>query len=166
MFEKEIDKDLEQYGGEILRSPLFARAMGQTHHLRASLGQHLLRVTRAGLFLSYALEKVGISSDREKIVIGGLCHDLGMVGRHEKYRNNRECSAKHPLDSVKVAEEFRPEIDEKTKRIIERHMFPLNRKAPDSVEGVIVVLADKYASVKDLVAGRRPGPAKNSGRKR
>ncbi len=154
MFDKEIEQDLHNYGGDIIGSPLFERAMGQTHHLRSSLGLHLLRVTRAGLFLSYALEKAGLKSDREKIVVGGLCHDLGMVGRHEKYRDNRECSAKHPLDSVKAAEELCPGIDEETKRIIECHMYPLNRKAPDSVEGVIILLADKYASVKDLVAGR------------
>ena len=46
------------------------------------------------------------------------------------------------------------DLSEKSADIIERHMWPAGHsKAPNSLEGVIVSVADKYAAVKDLVQG-------------
>ena len=47
-----------------------------------------------------------------------------------------------------------PMFPEKSADIIERHMWPGGHsKAPNSLEGVIVSAADKYAAIKDLVQG-------------
>ena len=46
------------------------------------------------------------------------------------------------------------DLPEKSADIIERHMWPAGHsKMPNSLEGVIVSAADKYAAVKDLICG-------------
>lgn len=52
-------------------------------------------------------------------------------------------------------------MPEKTEEIIERHMWPLGEsEAPNSIEGVVVSVADKYSAVKDIVKGSE---VKNTG---
>ena len=155
MYDREVKRDMRRYGSKILDSKEFYEALKQKHHMRASVGRHSIRVTQASLRMAYALEKLGVKTDRESLVVGGLWHDLGILGRKEEYRNASETCRQHPLDSVEAAQRLAPEIDDKTKEIIERHMFPLNRKAPTSLEGAIVSIADKYVSVKDLILGRK-----------
>ena len=58
------------------------------------------------------------------------------------------------MDSVEVARRLVKNLPEKSADIIERHMWPGGHsKAPNSLEGVIVSAADKYAAIKDLVQG-------------
>ena len=46
------------------------------------------------------------------------------------------------------------EFPDEAESIIERHMWPLGETgAPDSLEGAIVSVADKYNAVKDIVKG-------------
>ena len=55
---------------------------------------------------------------------------------------------------MKVARELVPDLTDQSADIIERHMWPAgSSKAPNSLEGIIVSSADKYAAVKDLVKG-------------
>ncbi len=147
------EKDLQRYGAKILTSGQFRKAGRQKHHLRASVAEHSVRVARASLKIAYALDNFGIRTDKRSLVIGSLCHDLGMLGRDEKYKNNAECCRRHPGDSVEESRKLVPDIDLKTQQIIERHMFPLNGRPPTSLEGAIVSAADKYASVQDLILG-------------
>ena len=104
--------------------------------------------------ICYALKKLNIKVNVPAVVIGALCHDLGILGRHEKYSSGKECSREHPKESVTVAKDILNELPEKTEDIIERHMWPLgDTQAPNSIEGVVVSVADKYNSMKDLVKG-------------
>ena len=153
MSKERVKEEIHQYGDDVLHSDRFREALRQRHHLSSSVGEHTLRVTATSLRLSHALEHIGVYSDTKSIVRGALCHDLGILGREQKYRSSRHCCVQHPKDSVSVAKEFYPELDEKTEKIIRRHMWPLGGKAPRSREEVIVSLSDKYASVKDLLYG-------------
>ena len=153
MSEQGLREEIHRYGDPVLRSDQFRKAMQQKHHFGGSVGEHTLRVTATSLRLCHALERLGIRTDTCSVVRGALCHDLGIVGRYEKYRNNRECCVEHPKDSVQIARELFPELDEKTERIIRRHMWPLGGSVPGSREEVIVSLSDKYASVKDVLYG-------------
>ena len=104
--------------------------------------------------ISYALRKLNIKVNIPAVIIGALCHDLGILGRDTKFENNKECSREHPGESVKVARELIPDLTEHSADIIERHMWPAGQsKAPNSLEGVIVSAADKYSAVKDIVKG-------------
>ena len=87
-------------------------------------------------------------------MIGSLCHDLGILGRNEKFSSEKECSIEHPKESVAVARELIDVLPEKTEDIIERHMWPAGQsKAPNSIEGAVVSVADKYNAVKDIIKG-------------
>ena len=139
--------DIERYGSDILKSEELQHAYDQTHHTWSTVGEHTLRVAAASLAICYALRKI-------HVVKGALCHDLGILGRYEKYKSNKECSRRHPADSVEIARKLVEDLPEKSADIIERHMWPAGHsKAPNSLECVIVSVADKYAAIKDLVQG-------------
>ena len=156
-----VRADVERYGGEILESGEMQDAYDQTHHLWSTVGEHTLRVTLSSVMICYALNKLKIRANVPAVVIGALCHDLGMLGRKEKYSSDKEAVREHPADSVKVAKEIVDDLPDKTADIIERHMWPAgSSKAPNSIEGLVVSLADKYTAVKDLVKG---SDVKNTG---
>ncbi|MBQ6621307.1 MAG: HD domain-containing protein [Mogibacterium sp.] len=147
------EEDLRQYGGEILASEEIRDAYEQTHHLWSTVGEHTLRVAVASLAICYALKRLHIHTDVKDVVVGSLCHDLGILGREEKFENQHECTREHPEESVRVAEQLVPELSDRSRDIIQNHMWPLGGKRPTSMEGLIVSVADKYCSIKDLVKG-------------
>lgn len=156
-----IKNDIDSFGGDILSSDELKEAYEQTHHMWSTVGEHTLRVTASSVMICYALRKLGIKANIPAVVIGSLCHDLGILKRDEKYESKKECYREHPADSVKVAKELVPDLTKHSADIIERHMWPGgSSKLPNSVEGMIVSVADKYAAVKDIVKGSE---VKNTG---
>lgn len=152
MYRQRANHDLHTYGRHILSSEEFKEALSQKHHFRSSVGTHSLRVANAALKMGYLLEHLGISSDKKRLVVGGLSHDLGILHRKDKFSGARDCCARHPVDSLTVAQKLTPDLDQETREAILRHMFPLTIKPPTSLEGVLISLADKYASIKDLIS--------------
>lgn len=154
-------EDLMRYGEKILSSDEMQRAFTQKHHTLSSVGAHTMRVAMTSLAICYALKKLHISTDIPSVVTGSLCHDLGILGRNEKYHSSGECSRQHPLDSVEIANKLTGGLSDKEADIIARHMWPVGRsKPPNSLEGAIVSAADKVAAVEDFIEGyeeRRPG---------
>ena len=148
-----IRSDLERYGGEVLESEEMKQAFDQTHHKVSTLGEHTMRVAMSSVMICYALRKLGVKVNIPVVVVGALCHDLGMLGR-EKYASAKETSIEHPKESVAVARELVEDLPEEAESVIERHMWPIGEtEAPDSIEGVVVSVADKYNAVKDIVKG-------------
>ena len=149
-----IRQDVERYGSEVLSSDEMKQAFGQTHHKLATVGEHTMRVTMSSVMICYVLKKMNINVSVPAVVIGSLCHDLGMLGRRDKFKSLKEANSGHPKESVEIAKEIVGELPPKTEDIIERHMWPLgDSKAPNSIEGAIVSVADKYNAVKDIVKG-------------
>ena len=149
-----IQNDLQKYGGEVLDSEEMKAAFQQTHHKWSTVGEHTVRVAATSVLICYVLRKMKINVNLPAVVVGSLCHDLGILGRNEKYASAKECSREHPRESLEVAREIVDEMPEKAEDIIERHMWPLGKsEAPNSLEGVIVSVADKYNAVKDIVKG-------------
>ena len=129
--ENRIERDILEYGGPVLRSGIWDKAMQQTHHNRWTVGSHSMSVCVAALRMSYWLEDKHICYvNHREIVQAALCHDLGIVGRHEKFANNRVCCHQHP----------------KTLYTIRCHMWPLCVALPKTREAVIITLADKYVA--------------------
>lgn len=156
-----IKDDLMLYGNDVLKSEEMKKAFEQTHHQWSTVGEHTFRVAFSSVMICYALRKLNIKVSIPAVVIGALCHDLGILGRNEKFSSAKECSIEHPKDSVEVARNIVGEMPEKTEDIIERHMWPAGEsEAPNSIEGVVVSVADKYSAVKDLVKGSE---VKNTG---
>ena len=156
-----MHEDLMLYGGKILNSEEMQRAFTQKHHTLSSVGAHTMRVAMTSLAICYALKKLHIKTDISSVVTGSLCHDLGILGRNEKYHSSGECSRQHPLDSVEIANNLTGGLSDKETDIIARHMWPAGKsKPPNSLEGAIVSAADKVAAVEDFVEGyeeKRPG---------
>lgn len=149
-----IKNDLILYGDDVLKSDEMKQAFQQTHHQWSTVGEHTFRVAFSSVMICYALRKLNIKVNVPAVVVGALCHDLGILGRQEKYSSSKECSREHPKDSVAVARELVEEMPDKVEDIIERHMWPMGEsKAPNSIEGAIVSVADKYNAVKDIVKG-------------
>jgi len=149
-----IKSDLQLYGDDVLKSEEMKEAFQQTHHTWSTVGEHTFRVAFSSVMISYALRKLNIKVSIPAVVIGSLCHDLGILGRGKKFSSAKEMSREHPKESVAVARELVGDIPEKTEDIIERHMWPAGQtKAPNSIEGVIVSVADKYCAVKDVIKG-------------
>ena len=155
-----IKAELERYGGAILDSEEMRLASGQTHHTRSTVAEHTRRVAENSLAICHALKRLGIAADEKAVVEGALCHDLGILGRDEKYVNEKECCRRHPADSVEVARRLLDDLTEKTRDIIEHHMWPVAGSGrPGHLEGFIVSAADKAAAVEDIIIGSRLRPA-------
>ena len=149
-----VIRDMERYGSEVLDSQEMQEAFHQTHHGWATVGEPSLRVTVTSLLICYALKRMNITVNIPAVVVGALCHDLGMVGLRDKYDSLKELNRAHPKESVQVARELVEELPEETEEIIERHMWPAgDSQPPNSIEGVVVSVADKYNSVKDIIKG-------------
>ena len=152
LYDKKVHRSIWKNGKKVLNSAEFKQAQEQVHHHHTTVGVHSLHVAETSLRLHYLLQKAGLQTDEKALVIGALCHDLGMLDRDAKFANNRECCRKHPQDSAEIAEHLVGDLDPKTADIIRRHMFPATPVPPNSIEGFIVSIADKYVSVRDLVA--------------
>lgn len=128
-------RDLMRYGEKILDSDEMRWAFRQKHHTLSTVGEHTMRVAMTSLAICYALKKLHVRTDTQAVVTGALSHDLGILGRNEKFSTARECSRQHPVDSVEVAQRLLGELPQKTSDIITRHMWPVGKsKPPNSLE--------------------------------
>ena len=140
---------IKRYGEDILRSEEFGVALSQKHHHRSSVGDHSILTARAGLTMCNLINKAGISVDTRKVVRISLLHDLGMLGREDRYRNNFECGRLHPKNSAITARKLWSDIDPESVDAIRSHMWPLSASKPSSKEAVILCLADKVTALGD-----------------
>jgi hypothetical protein len=146
-----IDDRIKRYGGDIIKTEEFKRMFSQRHHLKDSLGRHTVSTARMGLTICDFLKRRGISVDEEKVVRTALLHDLGMLDRGKRYKNNFECGRFHPGNSAIEAKKLWPDIDDKSLDAIKSHMWPLSLSMPKTKEAFILCLADKLATMKDIV---------------
>ena len=117
-----IRKDIDHYGEEVLQSEEMQKAFDQKHHVWSTVGEHTIRVAMSSVMLCYALNKLHIKVNVPAVVVGSLCHDLGILGREDKFSSGKECSREHPNESVKVAKELVDELPDGSEEIIERHI--------------------------------------------
>lgn len=142
--------DLCFYGEDILKSEVFASAFEQVHHHISTVGEHTLHVALKALSIAYDFQDKGISVNIESVVCAALCHDLGILGRHEKFKNNLVCCFKHPIHSADIAKESFPFISYEAYKAIARHMFPATPIPPTTLTGLILIWADKSSSVNEV----------------
>jgi uncharacterized protein len=146
--DERIKDTIVKYGWKILQSKEFDATFRQTHHLNRTVGDHTLGVAAEAVKLCM---KRAMTDERtlKNVVVSSLCHDLGIMGRNEKYRNNAQCLVRHPLDSIEIYIRITGEQDERVIDAIKHHMFPLKPGAPRHREGWILTLADKIAASKE-----------------
>lgn len=143
---------VRSYGEEILASPEFRQALQQKHHHVTTVGDHSLGVAYTSVKICRFLNAMHLKTDTRAMVRGALCHDLGIVGRYEKFKNNLVCWQRHPIESVEVAGNLLGDLTRREEDIICHHMWPTTPAAPHCREGYVIVVADKYCSIKEVLA--------------
>lgn len=152
--DQNVIEPILKYGEGIINSDIFQSGYHQKHHLIMTVSDHSMDVTIMSLKISRFLKHFGVTVDEKDLVEGALCHDLGILGRYEKFKNSRQCCRMHPVLSVDEAKKLIPDIDQKTEQIIRRHMWPATAPSlpPNSKEGFIVMLADKYSAMREFIS--------------
>ena len=135
----------------VYETEYFEQALMQTHHRKTTVALHTLGVAAVSLRLYYVLARLGMDLDKKCLVRAALCHDLGILGRDEKFDSTLECYTRHPLCSADTAKVVFPDLDGKTENCILCHMFPLTGKAPQYTEGAVLILADKYCAIAENI---------------
>lgn len=154
MSSKKMNKDIKdiilEYGKKIIRSEEFKETFSQTHHLDTTVGDHTLGVTVEAVKICL---RRSLTDDEtlKNVVVASLCHDLGIIGRDGKYKNNVQCLMRHPIDSLEAYKSVTGEENEKVLDSINCHMFPLKLRMPGYKEGWILMFADKTASIKEKI---------------
>ncbi len=144
-----IQKKIQRYGSAILHSESFDRAAHQRHHICGTVSEHTLTVCTIGLRIARLLNKAGFNVNEKDLVEGSLCHDLGMIGRDEKYNKQTKAWKMHPKESLKAAREIVPDLSQNAETMILSHMWPIGGPRPRSREAVILNIADKLGSLAD-----------------
>lgn len=138
---------------KISESDIYKRMDGQTHHCNITLKTHVLSVMCECQSIAAFLKKHGIKVHEKDLYIAALCHDLGMVDRHDKrvYATHAALALLHGERGVYYAKSILGEdLTEIEAAAIRLHMFPL-RIPPIHIEGWILIAADKYCTVKDFI---------------
>ena len=149
--DKEISQTILRYGKDVLHSEEFRSAYSETHHIRGTVSSHSMTVCIMAVRISRFLKKQGVSLDEKDLVQASLCHDLGMLGRKEKYTNFIAAWKRHPKDSASVARDLVPDLSENAESMIATHMWPVGGPVPRSKEAFVLSMADKLASIADWV---------------
>lgn len=153
---RKINSLLFAQGLDILLSDEFGNALTQTHHNVSTVASHTLGVAVVSLTICYLLMKLHIRTNTQRMTRAALCHDLGILGRDEKYRDNVQCCFQHPKDSVEVVRKLVGEDDPALENAVANHMWPLCLHPPGNREGVILSVADKISSFLEIT-GHCPG---------
>ena len=147
-----MEAAIAKSGSVILSSSVFKKARTEPHHTRSTVSDHTLNVAILSLKVARLLKKCHVDIDSDDLVKASLCHDLGMVGRDQKYDGLLDSWRSHSDESAEVARKLVPDLSEKAESMIRSHMWPLGGRSLDSKEAVILTAADKAASIADWIS--------------
>ena len=150
---QEVKDIIIKYGSQILCSEEFQASFEQTHHYKTTVGDHTLGVTAEAV--KFCLRH-GMTDEKtlSNVVTSCLCHDIGIIGRDEKFRNNLDTMIRHPGHSAQAYMDLTGEDNKRVLNAIRSHMFPLKPILPRYREGWILTLADKVSASQDIL--KRP----------
>lgn len=156
--DRQIDSSIKEiivkYGGDIICSSDFRKTFEQTHHKCMTVGDHTLSVTAMAVMLCKGMN-INDDTMLRNVITASLCHDLGIMGRNEKFNNNARCYVSHPKDSVKAYKTLTGKEDKRIVNSINCHMFPIKPLPPKYKEGWILTMADKISAVRERL-GKPP----------
>lgn len=138
-----------RYGKDVLESEYFSGAKQQVHHLRSNVASHSVNTAIVCIVLYRFLTVFHIKLNLSTLIITALAHDLGMIGREQKFSSNLEAYREHPRCSAQILQEIRPDIDQQSCEVIASHMYPAGGAVPATKEAWVLCLADKCAACTD-----------------
>lgn len=146
-----MEKEYYEIIKTILENEEFQKRKHYKHHGSITVYDHSLKVSK----LAYKISKKFKSMDSKSIAIGGLLHDFydkPWQENKEKKPFLKKHGFVHAHQALVNAEIHFPEyMNEKTKNIIERHMFPLNKIPPKYREAWLITMVDKWVSLEVLL---------------
>jgi uncharacterized protein len=147
---KRISKQLgtaravEFYGEDILNSESFSKSHKFIQHGDVSVLEHSISVSCLCVYLA---RKTHLKFDYKALVRGALLHDYFQYDWHEK--GHRLHGYRHADKALQnAADDYA--ITPIEAQMIARHMFPLNIRPPRTREGVILCIADKICTTKEV----------------
>lgn len=144
----ELDQQYIEYAADILEHDIFKSLDDYIQHGKTTCRTHCLQVS----YLSYSIcQKAGL--DARAAARAGLLHDLFLYDWHTygKQTGKRFHGFTHPRTALNNAKKYF-DLTDKEKNMILRHMWPLTPIPPSSREGMILVFADKYCSMQEILA--------------
>ena len=147
--EENVNKLISLYGSDILDSKGMEATKGFIQHGDTSVYEHCLAVTRMSIRLANALR---VAIDMHALVRGCLLHDYFLYDWHDGVRWHRLHGFRHPKFALRNARrDF--DLNEVEEDMIRSHMFPMTiSKVPHHKESVILCIADKIVSTKEVFA--------------
>ena len=132
---------------KVLEHEEFLKRKEYKHHGEISVYDHSLKVSK----LAFKISKKFKSFDSSSVAIGGLLHDFydkPWQSSKEKKPFLKKHGFVHAHEALLNSEYYFPEyMNIRTKNIIERHMFPLNKIPPKYKEAWLITFVDKYVSM-------------------
>ena len=118
-------------------------------HGRTSVYKHCIGVAYVSCLIA---AKLHLNINIRSLIRGALLHDYFLYDWHVKDKSHRLHGFSHPRRAVVNAmQDFK--LSPMERDIIITHMFPLTLQPPSYKEGWIVMMADKYCSLRETVAG-------------
>jgi uncharacterized protein len=145
----DIEKDIREAAVDILASKRFAKAKTLVHHnKKRNIAIHSLETAGYALMMARWLERHGVSVNETDVIRASLLHDIGMT-EDEVYLSPSPIKAfSHPREGARIAQqEFG--ANETQVDAVAHHMWPIGLVPPHSLEGWIVVEADKCCSIRE-----------------
>ena len=107
---------------------------------------HSLMVAECSLQIRQKLLRLGIECRERELVRGALLHDYFLYDWHVKDKTHRLHGFFHPGTALANAQKEYV-LSKREKNIILRHMWPLTPIPPKTMEGMVIVYADKFCGV-------------------
>ena len=130
---------------DIMDNDKFKEMSNYIQHGNTTTLEHCLSVS----YMSYKLCK-HLRLDYVSAARGGLLHDLFLYDWHTHFKEtgNRFHGFTHPKTALSNAEKYF-KLNDVEKDIIVKHMWPLTVIPPKTMEGFVVMYADKYCSLSE-----------------
>ncbi len=136
---------------DILTSKVMQKEKQLPHHGKTSCYDHSVQVAMTSLQIARSLHR---PVDTKSLVRGALLHDLYLYDWHIATSHDKLHGFAHARIALENAERHFT-LNDIERDIIIKHMFPLNLPLPRYRETMIVTLADKICTAKDMARGTR-----------
>lgn len=146
----QLQTQLNMYADDILKSSGMNKTKNYAHHGTVSCYEHSVAVALMSLSIAKFFH---VRVDVESLLRGALLHDYYLYDWHERGSHTGLHGFNHAKIALQNAErDF--SLNEIQRDIIEKHMFPMNPALPRCKETVIVTIADKICSTKEIISER------------
>ena len=132
---------------DILTHPEVMHMSEYRQHGQTTTLDHCLAVS----YVSYRISR-NLSLDYRSAARGGLLHDLFLYDWHSHARESGEHfhGMTHPRLALQNADKYFA-LNKKERDIIVKHMWPLTVIPPKYAEGFVIMYADKYCGLAEVV---------------